>query len=182
MESFSFFLHSSLMVLVLFPSTKADDQVTPITYAVGKTLVVDQSGQANFTNIQNAIDSITSNNHTYLTLLCFTLFSEKNTCNLEPGKPLTWARTALINAGKTSLLMRVCACAGYVKRFRRSSRFEDCFIEGTVDFIWDNGRSIYQVWLVILPLKLEISTADNSGFVFKNSLVVGTGSTYLGRA
>ncbi|KAK8480667.1 hypothetical protein V6N11_029326 [Hibiscus sabdariffa] len=108
------------MVLALFPSTKADDQVTPITYAVGKTLVVDQSGHAN----RDA--------------------PRGNTCNLEPGKPLTWARTALINACKTSLSMRVCACARYVNRFRRSSRFEDCFIEGTVDFIWDNGRSIYQ--------------------------------------
>ncbi|KAK8637969.1 hypothetical protein V6N13_136417 [Hibiscus sabdariffa] len=76
------------MVLALFLSTKADDQVTPITYAVGKTLVVDQSGHANFTNIQNALDSITSNN--------------QNTCNLEPGKLSTWAPAALINADKAS--------------------------------------------------------------------------------
>ncbi|XP_010527479.1 PREDICTED: probable pectinesterase 29 [Tarenaya hassleriana] len=72
--------------------------------------------------------------------------------------------------------------------------FHRCTIQGAVDFIFGNGQSIYQDCVVqVLGGELEpgltgyitaqgrTNPNDGNGFVFKDSLVFGTGMAFLGR-
>ncbi|KAL4325191.1 hypothetical protein GQ457_11G012640 [Hibiscus cannabinus] len=238
MQLLSFFLHSSVLVLALFMSTKADDEIS-------KTLIVDQSGHGDFTDIQSAIDSIPSDNNAWIvvrvkagiynemvniprdkpkiylqgeskqsTIIQFgdggdsiksSTFSSnaddfvatditfKNTHNLEPGKPLTWAPAALINADKASFYR--CGFVSVQDTLTDSHGrhyFENCYIEGVVDFIWGNGRSIFQGCVInvttssghpagYITAQARDSAADDTGFVFKDCSIIGS-SAYLGRA
>ncbi|KAG6718196.1 hypothetical protein I3842_04G138400 [Carya illinoinensis] len=68
--------------------------------------------------------------------------------------------------------------------------FQGCFIEGSVDFIFGNGKSFYSnTTLKSVAQKLAViaSQATNgksgdSGFVFVHCNIQGTGDMYLGRA
>ncbi|XP_048335757.2 putative pectinesterase 63 [Ziziphus jujuba] len=68
--------------------------------------------------------------------------------------------------------------------------FRDCHIQGTVDFIFGNGKSLYLNTSIISVAKgMGVITAqaredvsDDSGFTFVHCNITGTGDTYLGRA
>ncbi|XP_058084590.1 putative pectinesterase 63 [Magnolia sinica] len=68
--------------------------------------------------------------------------------------------------------------------------FQDCFIQGTVDFIFGNGRSIYKncelhsvgKGAIAITAQARNSVADKSGFSFLHCKVTGTGNVYLSRA
>ncbi|MCO5549254.1 hypothetical protein L7F22_002721 [Adiantum nelumboides] len=68
--------------------------------------------------------------------------------------------------------------------------FRDCYIEGSIDFVFGNGRSMYQgCELHVVPITPGSLTAQkrarntsDSGFVFLNCTISGTGPVYLGRA
>ncbi|KAG0471040.1 hypothetical protein HPP92_015586 [Vanilla planifolia] len=68
--------------------------------------------------------------------------------------------------------------------------FKDCFIQGTVDFIFGNGRSIYLRCEInsvadgttYITAQARTTIADKSGFAFVHCQVTGTGSAYLSRA
>ncbi|XP_043710317.1 putative pectinesterase 52 [Telopea speciosissima] len=74
--------------------------------------------------------------------------------------------------------------------------FQNCFIEGAIDFIWGNGRSIYEGCTIsVLPFdggrlagfitaQGRKSAEEMTGFVFKAGRVVKNGNahSYLGRA
>ncbi|KAL0908430.1 hypothetical protein M5K25_022924 [Dendrobium thyrsiflorum] len=68
--------------------------------------------------------------------------------------------------------------------------FKDCFIQGTVDFIFGNGRSIYLNCVIksvadgitYITAQARSAIADKSGFAFVHCNVTGTGSAYLSRA
>ncbi|KAA3486361.1 putative pectinesterase 29 [Gossypium australe] len=241
MQFFNFFLNSSVLVLVLLMSTKTDGQVR-------QTIIVDQSGRGSFTTIQNAIDSVPSNNEAWTlihvkagiynekvtiprdkprillqgesyrsTIVQFgdggdsiksstlSLYADdfvamditfKNTYNLEPGKPITWAPAALINADMAAFYR--CGFISVQDTLTDSEGrhyFENCYIEGAVDFIWGNGRSIYQGcnlnvtasaqrsgMAAYITAQARDSIVDHSGFVFREGWIFGTGPAYLGRA
>ncbi|KAI9182505.1 hypothetical protein LWI28_025981 [Acer negundo] len=68
--------------------------------------------------------------------------------------------------------------------------FNNCFIQGSVDFIFGYGKSLYEnCYLNSIAKKVASLTAQKrsspsleSGFSFKNSVVTGSGLVYLGRA
>ncbi|KAF8039743.1 hypothetical protein BT93_B2072 [Corymbia citriodora subsp. variegata] len=68
--------------------------------------------------------------------------------------------------------------------------FNNCFIQGSVDFIFGYGRSLYEnCYLNSVTKKVASLTAQKrtnaslaSGFSFKNSTITGSGLIYLGRA
>ncbi|KAM7490710.1 hypothetical protein LguiA_033631 [Lonicera macranthoides] len=68
--------------------------------------------------------------------------------------------------------------------------FNNCYIQGSVDFIFGYGRSLYDnCWLNSISKKVASVTAQKrstssmwSGFSFKDSKVTGSGKVYLGRA
>ncbi|XP_020228674.1 probable pectinesterase 53 [Cajanus cajan] len=68
--------------------------------------------------------------------------------------------------------------------------FNNCSIQGSVDFIFGSGRSLYQnCYLNSTTKKVASITAQKrtnssleSGFSFKNCTITGSGQVYLGRA
>ncbi|XP_031744775.1 pectinesterase QRT1 isoform X2 [Cucumis sativus] len=68
--------------------------------------------------------------------------------------------------------------------------FNNCYIQGSVDFIFGYGRSFYEkCYLKSITKKVASMTAQKglkgsmeSGFSFKDSVVTGSGQIYLGRA
>ncbi|GFP93589.1 probable pectinesterase 53 [Phtheirospermum japonicum] len=68
--------------------------------------------------------------------------------------------------------------------------FSNCFIQGSVDFIFGYGTSLYEnCYLNSVTKKVASVTAQkrtnssiSSGFSFKNCTITGSGSIYLGRA
>ncbi|KAG9140210.1 hypothetical protein Leryth_014661 [Lithospermum erythrorhizon] len=70
--------------------------------------------------------------------------------------------------------------------------FKFCTIQGAVDFIFGNGRSIYEgCTLSVVAESVDVtgfitaqgrgSSNEDSGFVFKDCQIIGRGKTFLGR-
>ncbi|XVF05935.1 hypothetical protein REPUB_Repub06bG0004800 [Reevesia pubescens] len=135
----------------------------------------------------------------------FSLFAEdfvamditfQNTYNLQPGKPITWAPAALINADKAAFYR--CGFVSVQDTLTDSQGrhyFENCYIQGAYDFIWGYGRSIYQSCIINVTTSLQgrgmtgyitaqgrSNSIENSGFVFKYCSIIGNVPAYLGRA
>ncbi|KAL2320840.1 hypothetical protein Fmac_029809 [Flemingia macrophylla] len=76
--------------------------------------------------------------------------------------------------------------------------FKDCYIQGSIDFIFGNARSLYQNCQLVsianpVPVGQKsingavtahgrVSTDENTGFAFVNSTIGGNGRIWLGRA
>ncbi|XP_062010750.1 putative pectinesterase 63 [Rosa rugosa] len=68
--------------------------------------------------------------------------------------------------------------------------FKDCFIQGTVDFIFGNGKSLYLKSTLnsvangngVITAHGRTDVQDDSGFSFVYCNITGTGETLLGRA
>ncbi|KAI3738229.1 hypothetical protein L2E82_28252 [Cichorium intybus] len=72
--------------------------------------------------------------------------------------------------------------------------FKQCYIEGTVDFIFGNARSLYENCTIhsvagsgggatgAIASQKRASAKENTGFSFVNCKITGTGKVWLGRA
>ncbi|XXG53825.1 hypothetical protein AAC387_Pa03g1854 [Persea americana] len=68
--------------------------------------------------------------------------------------------------------------------------FHKCYVQGSIDFIFGNGRSLYQGCTLhttaasygAIAASERNSTSENSGFSFLNCRLTGSGIIYLGRA
>ncbi|KAL9285086.1 hypothetical protein ACSQ67_024525 [Phaseolus vulgaris] len=68
--------------------------------------------------------------------------------------------------------------------------FKECYIEGSIDFIFGNGRSMYKdCWLHSIATRFGSIAAhdrkqkeEKTGFAFVGCRVTGTGPLYVGRA
>ncbi|WCJ36396.1 Pectin lyase-like superfamily protein [Euphorbia peplus] len=71
--------------------------------------------------------------------------------------------------------------------------FKSCYIEGTIDFIFGSGKSLYllseihtlkQEWTTVITAQGKQEKNEDSGFSFVHCIVTGDtpGVTYLGRA
>ncbi|XP_018814908.1 putative pectinesterase 63 isoform X1 [Juglans regia] len=68
--------------------------------------------------------------------------------------------------------------------------FQSCYIEGSVDFIFGNGKSIYKDTTIksvaenlgVIAAQDMNGQSGDSGFVFVHCKIQGTGDMYLGRA
>ncbi|KAL5728520.1 pectinesterase [Ranunculus cassubicifolius] len=72
---------------------------------------------------------------------------------------------------------------------RGSHYFENCFIQGTTDFIFGRGKSIYSQTEIhsidkiggVITAHAREKQDDDSAYIFLNCKVTGTGKTVLGR-
>ncbi|XP_021752854.1 probable pectinesterase 68 [Chenopodium quinoa] len=68
--------------------------------------------------------------------------------------------------------------------------FKDCYIEGSIDFIFGNGRSMYKDCEIhstatrfgSIAAQFRTSREEKTGFAFVNCRVTGSGPIYVGRA
>ncbi|KAK3418726.1 hypothetical protein EUGRSUZ_H03297, partial [Eucalyptus grandis] len=78
--------------------------------------------------------------------------------------------------------------------FQGRHYFDSCYIEGAIDFIWGNGQSVYQGCKInattdildglpgYITAQGRNSATGDTGYIFKECSVEGTGTVYLGRA
>ncbi|KAJ8540184.1 hypothetical protein K7X08_026573 [Anisodus acutangulus] len=105
------------------------------------------------------------------------------------------AQAAALRTGGDKASLYNCKMFGFQDTFCDDSGkhfFKDCYIEGTVDFIFGNGKSLYlNTEMHVIPgeamamVTAHARAADNvdSGYSFVHCTVTGTGKTaYLGRA
>ncbi|XP_059316091.1 pectinesterase 1-like [Lycium ferocissimum] len=105
------------------------------------------------------------------------------------------AQAAALRTGGDKASLYNCKMYGFQDTFCDDSGkhfFKDCYIEGTVDFIFGNGKSLYlNTEMHVIPgepmamITAHARSADNvdSGYSFVHCTVTGTGkTTYLGRA
>ncbi|WCJ22342.1 Pectin lyase-like superfamily protein [Euphorbia peplus] len=121
----------------------------------------------------------------------------KNSYNMGVKKELKQAAAARIKGDKSAFYK--CGFLGvqdtlWDEQYRHY--FKDCYIEGSIDFIFGKAQSIYQgckIWVNVgkymggglvgsITAQKKEWSFKASGFVFKDSFINGTGTSHLGRA
>ncbi|CAD5170187.1 unnamed protein product [Musa acuminata subsp. malaccensis] len=162
---------------------------------ITRVIIVDQSGQGNFTTLQSAIDSLPDGNSQWIQIYIKqgtyrrnNLASWQNTFKSGSERHLQ-AVAALVGGDRNSF--HDCAFIGYQDTlcdYRGRHHFDKCWIEGAIDFIFGFGQSVYSRCVLNsvdggwLTAHAKTSADSPGGFVFKYCTIRATKMTYLGRA
>ncbi|KAI3910473.1 hypothetical protein MKX01_034867 [Papaver californicum] len=184
---------------------------------------VDGNGCCNFTTVQSAVDAVEvlSQKRTIIWINTGVYFEKvtvpKTKANVTfqgqgfestainvapiPGPGIVGAQAVAIRIAGDEAAFWGCGFFGAQDTLhddRGRHYFKDCFIQGSIDFVFGNGRSIYENCKLIsmanpVPVGSKningaitahgrASNDENSGFAFVNCFVGGTGRVWLGRA
>ncbi|KAJ4976448.1 hypothetical protein NE237_001554 [Protea cynaroides] len=170
------------------------------------TITVDKLGTGNFTTIQGAIVSVLFNNNRWIRIsikpgiyIEGVRIDQHKPCILLEGKYYEH-----VNDGTLIILdnhqvdpsvyhqivgdkasFRSCGFFSLQDTlWDQNGRhyFNQCYIQGAVDFIFGRGQSIYEGCIVNVTAQGLKPSNDLAMVVFKNANVVGNGLAYLGRA
>ncbi|KAL5698604.1 pectinesterase [Ranunculus cassubicifolius] len=122
---------------------------------------------------------------------CATGLTVQNTVEAVPGGKGMQA-VALRIAGDKSMFYKVNIIGSQdtLLDLTGAHYFYNCYIQGSIDFIFGNGRSLYEECILhstaigsgAIAASHRSSAVENTGFSFVKCTVNGTGSVYLGRA
>ncbi|KAH7428013.1 hypothetical protein KP509_10G071400 [Ceratopteris richardii] len=116
----------------------------------------------------------------------------RNTAPPPPGGAVGRQAVALRISGDMAAFFNVNFYGAQDTLYDHKGRhyFYKCYIEGSIDFIFGNGRSFYLECRLhsianpsgSLTAQKRESTSEDTGFSFLRCVVTGSGSIYLGRA
>ncbi|KAK4391733.1 putative pectinesterase 53 [Sesamum angolense] len=158
------------------------------------TLTVDRNpAYGDFTSIQDAIDSLPMVNLVRVVIKVHAgVYTEKNTTPVPPPGAVGKQAVAFRISADTAAFVGCKFLGAQDTLYDHLGRhyYKDCYIEGSVDFIFGNGLSLFENCQVhaIAPIIGAVtaqgrsSILDDTGFSFVNCKVTGSGALYLGRA
>ncbi|XP_057999404.1 probable pectinesterase 29 [Hevea brasiliensis] len=118
-----------------------------------------------------------------------------DTPDLDDRNTILWAPAATIYGDKASFYL--CGFVGVQDTLTDALGrhfFVSCYIQGTIDFIWGKGQSVYKNCVFnattgmlggragYITAQGRANSNDPSGFVFLSGFIYSTGPVYLGRA
>ncbi|KAF5178205.1 Pectinesterase qrt1 [Thalictrum thalictroides] len=149
----------------------------------GKTVIAHNGN----TNLQDSAIQVAADN---FVVRHMTFKNTYNTMVLQKnGNPRVQAVAAFIQGDKNSFYE--CSFIGVQDTLWDAlgrHYFRNCYIEGSVDFIFGNGQSVYEKCTInvtgsgFITAHGRETATEPTGFVFKYCTVTGSGPTNLGRA
>ncbi|CDY31785.1 BnaC01g27410D [Brassica napus] len=169
------------------------DTLDPALLTAEATPRVRQNGRGDFKTLTEAINSVpVGNKERVIIKLGHGEYKRRILLQCRMGKGKEQALSMRISGNKAAFYN--CKFYGYQDTICDDTGnhfFKDCYIEGTFDFIFGSGRSLYlstQLNVVgdglrVITAHAGKSTEEKSGYSFVHCKVTGTGTgIYLGRA